>query len=77
MKSDKKVSTVKTTVSTIELNRQDIVNFLLQNGYFQKGVDFESMDIFVKVPGGGDYSNCTLDIDDCPINIVIKQVEEN
>lgn len=79
MKPDKKVTAIKTTITTLQLRKEDILNALCSDNQIsqEEALNPQNCEIFVKVPGGGDYSNCTLDIDDCPINVVIKQVEEN
>ena len=75
MKNLTKVKT--TTVKTFELDRVDILDYLTEKGYIKPSDKFDSLDIFVKIPGGGDWSNTNLEIDNiCPIFVEIKTTEE-
>jgi hypothetical protein len=69
MKKQLKCVVTSKHVHTIKLTREDIVEFLRF-----KNVDLPSslsaIKIDVTVPGGGDWSNMALDIDDeCPIEV--------
>lgn len=64
IKTNKKVKTTETT--HITLDRQDIIELLEK-----EGIDIPiGADIFITVPGGGDYSNQKLGVDfDTPLEI--------
>ena len=55
------------------VGRQEFVRLLREAGY--AGVPDDAK-ITMQVPGGGDYSNMTLDIDDMPITVKYITVEE-
>ena len=65
-----------TTESFYEFNGDDIISALVDSGKLPPAADFT---ITFKVPGGGDYSNMSVDIDASnPIKISCKEViEEN
>lgn len=69
--------TTTTTVKRegkIELSNVDIVEFLIHKGLIEKAEEVE--EVFVRVPGGGDYSNHDLTIDDeTSITVVLKTVQ--
>lgn len=49
-------------IRTIKLDNEDIINMLREKGII---ADNETIkEVFVRVPGGGDYSNMNLDIND-------------
>lgn len=50
-----------------EINGRTFYNLLLVNGYIE-GNEL-SVDAYIEVPRGGDYSGMNLDIDDCPIKV--------
>jgi hypothetical protein len=54
-----------------ELTRHKLIALLRQAGHNVP----DNAGIFVRVPGGGDWSNCPLDIDDCPIQLHYTTVE--
>ncbi len=57
-------TTVVTKTHTITLNREVIIDLLRKEG-IEVGA---SVEIFVSVPGGGDWSNTDLDISaSCPL----------
>lgn len=58
-------STVVETKHHLELDRPKLLTLLRQAGVTVP----DNAGIFVQVPGGGDYSNCTLDIDDAPLQL--------
>lgn len=64
--------TVKThhvTNRTIKLNHEDIVDMLRAKGILRAGETVEK--VFFAIPGGGDYSNRDMEIDDeDPIHVV-------
>jgi hypothetical protein len=55
-----------------ELDRHKLLTLLRRAGHNVP----DNAGIFVQVPGGGDWANCTLDIDDAPIQIHYSTVEE-
>jgi len=52
----------ETTNIQIKLSGQDIIQLLLEKGTLPRLVDGKG-NAFFDVPGGGDYSNCSIDID--------------
>jgi hypothetical protein len=57
----------------IEVSKKDIIDALLQTGIIKANEEGGQIDMYVPVPGGGDWSNTNLDIDkDCPLIIDIK-----
>lgn len=71
---EKRGTTRVTTETTIELAGKDIATML--KGYIQAwGFSIENIQrMYVRVPGGGDWSNTDLDIDrNCPLVIVFKK----
>lgn len=68
--------TTKKTVETrhyLELDRPKLLAILRQCGHEVP----DNAGIFVKVPGGGDWSNEQLDIDDAPIQIYFSNTVES
>jgi hypothetical protein len=55
-----------------ELDRQKLLTLLGQAGHQVP----DNAGIYVQVPGGGDWANCTLDIDDAPIQIHYSTTEQ-
>ena len=74
--SPKVVSSVSTTkIVDLELSADCIADFLREAGYIPKGIAVSS--VFIRVPGGGDWSHCDLDIGkDNPV-IVRYSIEEH
>ena len=69
----KKEVTVEKYVE-IKLTGKDIVNLLVEQGVIGSK---NKADVKFKVPGGGDWSNMTIDIDkDNTINVSYKTVEK-
>lgn len=61
-----KTETVVTRDHTVRLNGKDII-FLLRQELKSQGVKTDLPDnaeVEFHVPGGGDYSNCSLNVDD-------------
>jgi len=52
----------ETTNIQIKLSGQDIIQLLLEQGTLPRLIG-ASGNAFFDVPGGGDYSNCSIDID--------------
>ena len=71
-KKSMKVSTTTVRSIRIELSRQDILGFLK---------DFSiprDAGVYVQVPGGGDWSNESLDIgDNCPVIVTWSERSES
>lgn len=61
---------------SVEISGQQLVDMLREEGIeIPEGT---SVQVFVNVPGGGDYSNCLLDIDEeCPITATWTERSEN
>lgn len=69
------VKTVKIeTTHRIELNKESFLQLLLSAGC--KGIP-KNVAIYVLVPGGGDWSNTTLTIDEAPVIITWSEVTTN
>lgn len=70
-----KTQITQKTTRRIELTNADLVYMVC------KQLDLnipELADVYVKVPGGGDWSNTSLEIDsDCPIIITWTTVQED
>lgn len=63
MTTTKNTETISVTTCTI--SGRELVALLKSTGHLPEAV---SPEVTVKVPGGGDWSNMSLDIDDdCPI----------
>ncbi len=46
----------------------------LDLGIAEKGNITEQIELFMRIPGGGDYSNSNLDVaTDCPLVVTVKQ----
>ena len=61
---------------TITLDRDDILEFL-RDKYVFPDEELNSLNIYIRVPGGGDWSNTNLDIDNLnPIVIEFEYSEE-
>lgn len=75
---DIQTNTTLTKQQTIKINRDDILRFLKERGLIEDEEDVKK--IYIQVPGGGDYSNCKLDIgdgyDDIPIIIELEDICE-
>lgn len=56
----------------LEFSASDIVKALKAYGFIDK--DIEVKEIYVPVPGGGDYSGMNLDIDTfCPLVLTVEK----
>jgi hypothetical protein len=70
---------IKTQVTTrrahrVEITRKDLVEFMKKLGYDLP----RDASIYVNVPGGGDWSNTSLDIDkETPVVVTWATVEES
>jgi hypothetical protein len=73
MKFDIAQSTVTTKRHTLTITREKLVGLLATAGVEVP----KDADIFVEVPGGGDWSHMDLDIDQSPINIRFTTTEES
>jgi len=59
----------------IQLNEDDIIDMLIRNGKLEN--NFKSASVQFHVPGGGDWSNMAIDIDDKdPICVVAIYQQE-
>ena len=69
----KKVSeTTSKTTSVYHLTGADIISMLKETGRIPEDADITKVEF--RVPGGGDYSNMTLDIDeDAPIVVTVEE----
>ena len=68
----KYVTSVTTTKYELKVTREILLDAL---GIFDDG----SVQVFFSVPGGGDYSNCDLDLDnkDMVVTVKYQTVEES
>lgn len=72
----KKTLIRKVTSTSISLDDLDIVTMLKNKGEIPKVI--ANVSIFIKIPGGGDYSNMDLEINkDCPVRIEYDEIERN
>jgi len=72
------VNVKKTTTSTYQFDDQNLIMALLpletRNAVIKGKA---TVAVFVNVPGGGDWSNSQLSInDDCKLTIVVEKTEE-
>jgi hypothetical protein len=69
----KKVSEITSkTKTTYHLTNEDIIGMLKETGRI--GKDSTITQVAFRVPGGGDYSNMTLDIEESdPIIVVVEE----
>jgi len=58
----------------IELNYEDILEYLSFKGVIESAP--QSMEVFVDIPGGADWSNTELRIQDSPVVIEITNFDE-
>lgn len=65
-------STTHTQRKTIRISREDIIRFLQSEGHVKDEDDVK--EVYVKVPGGGDWSNTNLDIEHDD-EVVVEVVE--
>lgn len=66
------VTTQKIVKHEATLDRTQLIHLMREAGYTNVPDDAK---ITMNVPGGGDYSNTTLDIDEMPIHIEYTTVE--
>jgi hypothetical protein len=61
----------------IYIDDDQIIQWLKDSGKFE-GYDLHSVEVFVNIPGGGDWSNMELEVDkDCPVIVKVKKVIES
>lgn len=65
--------TVTTTETTYAFTRDDVIEALSAIGKLPLSDASHVQHCHVRVPGGGDYSNTNLDLEDCPVVIVVKE----
>jgi hypothetical protein len=66
----KKISHKTESVTTYQLTEKDLLEMLIDTGKIDRR---DSVKIYFQVPGGGDYSNMTLNIDEgSPIVLTVK-----
>jgi hypothetical protein len=69
----KTIRTTTTSKHRLELTRKEIIEALQNDNYCVPN----NAEVFVEVPGGGDYSNTTLDLDsDVPLIITWTETSE-
>lgn len=71
-------TTRKTVVTerTIELNRNDIRDLLVQTGVIAPLDTSDHFDVRITVPTGADWSGMNLDLDFCPAIVTITRRTE-
>lgn len=70
----KQTAVTRTTI-TREYNREQLIQLLFPNG--MEHIETSSIEIMVPIPGGGDYSNMDLEIDDrSPLTVRFTTVRE-
>ncbi len=66
-----KATTTTQVETTITLTGRDILD-LLKEKYPEHFASTYRSKVYFAVPGGGDYSNCDVDIDtECPVHITL------
>ena len=65
------LTTKKITKHNATLDRKHLLGLLLHAGYLVP----DDAKITMTVPGGDDYSNMTLDIDDMPVHVEYTTVD--
>lgn len=75
-----KTTSLKTTTTqtVYEFTKADILHALVKAGKLPPTTVYDA-DAFVRVPGGGDWSNTNLDLADHPlqVKVVTKEQEES
>jgi len=77
IKVKKKV--IVTTEGSVSLAKGFLITLLKEAYIIPHGTEDKQITIKIKVPGGGDYSNCDLELDDDkhPLLVEWKIVKEN
>jgi hypothetical protein len=69
---------VTTTTATVVLDKRVLEDFIKANLKTQERHDFRILGLSVNVPGGGDYSNMNLEIeDDTVVTAKVSWTETN
>ncbi len=77
MISNKSVKVVRHEEGSVELNAADIVELVRKAGVIPDSFVAANMRVYFAVPGGGDWTNTDIDIDDKhPVRVEWKIVEE-
>jgi hypothetical protein len=72
-----KTRTVSERTRTFELDALDLLHLIRKDNMFPIPAKLEKLRVFIRVPGGGDYSNMDLEVDDhCPIVVEVCEKEE-
>jgi hypothetical protein len=69
-----KASSITTTTRRYEFTRVEILRILTRAGYLSPEAHIKSC--HVNIPGGGDWSNTDLDLEDHPIVVVTEETKE-
>ena len=69
--------TVKTE-EVYQFDESDIIAALRETGRLpaKDVTEPHSVEVWVRVPGGGDWSNTNLELDDCPLNVKVTTFKE-
>lgn len=71
-------STHSTTTVTYRFTRDEVLEALCAAGLLPFNGERLDAQVYVRVPGGGDYSNINLDIDaDCPLVVKVTETTES
>ena len=72
MKKSLKETTTKEVI--LEINAKDIINLLILSGQITGS---DKVDVYFRVPGGGDWSNTSIEIsNEYPITVRAKKTVE-
>jgi len=64
MKANTNRTTTTRTVDTYEFTAEELIEALKQAGLLPNEISHKESTVFVRVPGGGDWSNTDLEIDE-------------
>lgn len=73
MKTTSSKVTVTTTETTYEFTNDDIIEALAAIGKLPLSEASRVTHCHVRVPGGGDWSNTNIDLEDYPVVVVVKE----
>ena len=74
MKANTNRTTTTRTVDTYEFTAEELIEALKQAGLLPNEISHKESTVFVRVPGGGDWSNTDLEIDeDRPLTVKVDR----
>ncbi len=71
------MKTVSKTISTktrYEFTRDEVINALIAAGKLPLYTPGDA-EVYMRVPGGGDWSHCNLDLDSYPLIVVTEEIK--